>query len=405
MSAPPRPTCALLSGTVVASTIHRGGLDTAAYIPQVHPRHLYVHVPFCARRCSYCDFSIAVRRVTPVDEYLRALDAELSLRFAASSPWELDTLYLGGGTPSRLGADGIARLVDIISRRATLRADAEVTIEANPDDVSVATASGWRAAGVNRVSLGVQSFDPGILRWMHRMHDADGAIAAARSIRDAGFTDLSIDLIFSLPTTLQRDWSRDLDLALALEPTHLSLYGLTIEHRTPLGRWRDRGELQEAPEDRYEAEYLEAHHRLTAAGLDHYEVSNFGRPGSHARHNSAYWSGVAYGGIGPAAHEYDEVSRRWNVAPYAEWVKHLAAGSDPIGGSEHLSTAERIAETVYLGLRTDGGLTLEAGEREHVAPWIAAGWGHMRSDRLRLTPLGWLRLDALAADLTVLRSR
>ncbi len=319
--------------------------------------------------------------------------------------WELDTLYLGGGTPSRLGGEGIARLIELVRDRSTLAGNAEVTIEANPDDVTPESASLWKAVGVNRVSLGVQSFDPAVLAWMHRLHDAERAVAAVRTIRDAGFVDYSIDLIFALPSALERDWSRDLDLALSLEPSHLSLYGLTVEQHTPLGRWRDRGQVHEAPEERYEAEYLEAHDRLTAAGLDHYEVSNFGRPGAHARHNSAYWSGVAYGGIGPAAHEYDGVARRWNVAPYVDWVRRLAANNDPIAGSEHLTPAERSAEEVYLGLRTRQGLTLGPAEQVHVAPWVAAGWGELVGDRLRLTPPGWLRLDALAADLTVLRSR
>ena len=375
------------------------------YIASVHPRHLYVHVPFCARRCSYCDFSIAVRRTTPVDEYLRALETELRLRVPSTRDWQLDTVYLGGGTPSRLGGDGIARLLDLIRRHATLAPDAEVTIEANPDDVDSSSVAAWRAAGVNRMSLGVQSFDPAVLQWMHRLHDPEAAVAAVRVARDAGLVDLSLDLIFALPASLSRDWSRDLDLALALEPTHLSLYGLTVEHRTPVARWRDRGDLEEAPEERYESEYLEAHARLTAAGLDHYEVSNFGRPGAYARHNSAYWSGVAYRGIGPAAHEYDEATRRWNVSPYAEWVRSLEAGEDPIGGEEVLTAENRAAEDVYLGLRTSHGLRLADDELHRAERWIQAGWGSVVNDTLRLSPLGWLRLDALAADLTVVRSR
>ena len=340
-----------------------------------------------------------------MDEYLGAVESELALRYPDAHGWVLETLYLGGGTPSRLGGEGVARLIELVSRRASLAAGAEVTMEANPDDVTAVNAEAWRKAGVTRVSLGAQSFDPAVLRWMHRLHDPAAIIAAVRTLRDAGLTDLSIDLIFALPPALRRDWSRDLDKALELDPAHLSLYGLTVEHRTPLGRWRERGEIEDTPEDRYESEYLEAHQRVVAAGLDHYEVSNFGRPGAHARHNAAYWSGVAYGGIGPAAHEYDAVARRWNVAPYAEWVRRLAAAQDPVGGSEHLTPAERTAEQVYLGLRTAGGLSIEPGERERVGQWVAAGWGTLDGDRLRLTPLGWLRLDALAADLTVLRSR
>ncbi len=378
---------------------------TARYISPVRPRHLYVHVPFCARRCSYCDFSIAVRRATPVDEYLNGVRAEIDLRFPTNGAWKLDTVYLGGGTPSRLGGDGIGRLLDIIRSSASIAPGAEVTIEANPDDVDAPSIAAWRAGGVTRISLGVQSFDPAVLRWMHRLHDPGTAITAVKTARDGGLTDLSIDLIFALPSNLARDWTRDLDVAIALEPTHLSLYGLTVEPRSPVGRWRDRGELEEAPEDRYEVEYVEAHQRLTAAGLDHYEVSNFGRPGAHARHNSAYWSGVAYGGIGPAAHEYDGSARRWNVAPYAEWVRRLAAGQDPLGGDEVLTPENREAEDVYLGLRTCSGLRLADSEVDRAQRWVAAGWGSIDDGILRLTPLGWLRLDALAADLTVVRSR
>ena len=346
-----------------------------------------------------------MRRVTPVDEYLGALAKELDLRFQAHGRWELDTVYLGGGTPSRLGGEGIVRLLDLIRSRATIAPGAEVTIEANPDDVDAPGVEAWLRSGVNRMSLGVQSFDPRVLGWMHRTHDAGAAATAAHVARAAGLANLSLDLIFALPDSLGRDWTRDLDLALALEPAHVSLYGLTVEHRTPLGRWRDRGDVEEAPEDRYEAEYMEAHDRLTAAGLDHYEVSNFGRPGAHARHNAAYWSGVAYGGIGPAAHEYDGSSRRWNVAPYADWVGRVQRGEDPIGGEELLSPDNRLAEDVYLGLRTTGGLRLTAAEMPRAERWSAAAWATMQDATLRLTPLGWLRLDALAADLTLIRSR
>ena len=371
----------------------------------MRPRHLYVHVPFCARRCSYCGFSIAIRRETPVDEYLSALGAELRLRFAGNDAWELDTLYLGGGTPSRLGAEGVARLIALVREHATLVPGAEITVEANPDDIDAHAVQVWRAAGVNRLSIGVQSFDATVLRWMHRLHDADAATRAVATARDNGIAELSLDLIFALPQSLARDWHRDLDMALALEPQHLSLYGLTVEPKTPLGRWAARGEVIESPEERYESEYLDAHARLTAAGLEHYEVSNFGRPGSAARHNSSYWSGSAYGGIGPAAHEYDSSRRRWNVAAYAAWVGRLSAGQDPIGGDELLTPENRAAETVYLGLRTTDGLELMPSELARVSPWIEAGWGSLDGGRLRLTALGWLRLDALAADLTVIRSR
>ncbi len=369
------------------------------------PRHAYVHVPFCARRCSYCDFAIAVRRIVPVAEYVEALRRELALRWPADRPWELDTLYLGGGTPSRLGGDGVAAAIDAVRAHAALAPDAEVTIEANPEDVTPEAARCWAAAGVNRLSLGAQTFDEAALAWMHRGHGGAGVGRAVAVARDAGIRNLSLDLIFSLPTTLARSWTDDLDRLLALEPDHVSLYGLTVEPQTPLGRWHARGEVAEAPEDAYEAEYLLAHERLAAAGFEHYEVSNFGQPGRRSRHNSSYWSGAAYAGLGPSAHEYDGRTRRWNVAPYAEWVARLAAGRDPAEGSELLTEANREAEAVYLGLRTTAGLALREGEADVVRPWVAAGWGAVEGGRLRLTAVGWLRLDGLAASLTAHRSR
>jgi oxygen-independent coproporphyrinogen III oxidase len=372
---------------------------------RVPPRHVYVHVPFCARRCSYCDFAIAVRRSVPIDEYVTGIERELALRFPESEPWTTETLYLGGGTPSKLGGDGVARLIETLLRRLSLVDDAEVTLEANPEDVTEAAVRAWRAAGVNRLSLGAQSFDDDVLRWMHRTHDAEQIRTAVQQAQDAGLEDVSLDLIFALPDEVPRRWEADVASALALRPNHVSLYGLTIEPATPLGRWHARGTAAEATEERYECEYLYAHQTLGAAGFDHYEVSNFALPHRAARHNSAYWRGVPYAGLGPGAHEFDGRERRWNVKGYVEWLRRVGAGGDPKDGSEELSADNRTAEDVYLGLRTRAGLRLAGAELVRAQPWVAAGWGKLRGDALVLNPMGWLRLDSLAADLTVLRSR
>jgi oxygen-independent coproporphyrinogen-3 oxidase len=366
------------------------------------PKHIYVHVPFCARRCSYCDFAIAVRRDVPVDEYTHAIASELDLRYPASAgaKWSVDTLYLGGGTPSRLGARGIASLMDAFRRRLSITPDAEVTIEANPDDVTADSARAWRAAGINRLSLGAQSFDPRALAWMHRIHTTEQIGEAVAAVRAAGIDNVSIDLIFALPSSLSRDWGEDLRRAIALEPSHVSLYGLTVHERTPLARWRDRGEAAEAPDETYADEFLLAHELLTRAGFEHYEVSSYARPGRRSRHNASYWSGVPWAGLGPAAHEYDGVRRRWNVGPYARWAQLVGAGRDPGEGEEVLSRENRDAERVYLGLRTSSGLEATDAERAKAASWVAAGWASLDGNVLRLTPEGWLRLDALAAALT-----
>jgi oxygen-independent coproporphyrinogen-3 oxidase len=367
------------------------------------PSHLYVHVPFCARRCSYCDFSIAVRSRTPIDEYIKALNSEL--RQGAVDGATLDTVYLGGGTPSRLGGPGVASVLAAIRERATIAKGAEVTIEANPDDVNDIAVAQWLAAGVNRVSLGAQSFDDNVLKWMHRTHDSSQIAQAVKAIKRGGIDNISLDLIFALPAHLNRDWKNDVQRALDLEPTHVSLYGLTVEAHTPIARWADRGAVVEGSEDQYEEEFLYANEAMSAAGFEHYEVSNFSLPGKSSRHNSAYWTGAPYAGVGPSAHSFDGAARRWNVAAYAEWVRRLSNAEPTLGGEEILTDDNRDAEEVYLGLRTRNGLEIGEAELAVAELWRSAGWAEIAPGaRLRLTPTGWLRLDSLAADLAARRS-
>lgn len=374
-------------------------------------RHLYVHVPFCARRCSYCDFSIAVRRRVPVSEYLAALQRDIAM---AEQEVEPATIYLGGGTPSRLGGGGLARLAALLPRSAGLE---EFTVEANPEDVTPQAAREWVACGATRLSLGAQSFDASALAWMHRTHGAEAIGAAVRAARAAGFAEVSLDLIFALPAHLARDWRADLERAIALEPDHISLYGLTIEPGTAVARWVARGEAREADEGRYEEEYLLAHDVLPRAGYEFYEVSNAARPGHESRHNRAYWKLVPYLGIGPSAHSFDGVARWSNEPAYTSWLRRLAAGERPVANREVLSPEQQRLERTYLALRTREGLELDeylAGKVEH---WVKAGWGIVEGMKgregnagrfpfplsprphLRLTPAGWLRLDELVASL------
>src|SRR5437870_8868885 len=310
-------------------------------------RHLYLHVPFCQRRCSYCDFSIAVRKHIPARAYVDAVLGELAAVCPADPGREprgfggesLDTLYLGGGTPSLLPPDAISALLTSLrdAFHVTSSRDAvEVTLEANPEDVTPDSARAWRRAGVNRVSLGAQSFDDRVLQWMHRSHDAARIGDAVRALRAAGFDNISLDLIFALPADLERDWARDLDLACALLPAHLSLYGLTVEERTPLARWISRGAAAAPDDERYAEEYLLAHERLTASGYQFYEVSNAARDGRRSRHNSAYWSGRPYLGLGPAAHSFDGRARRWNVREWEAYRRTIVAGRSAVGAEEVL---------------------------------------------------------------------
>jgi oxygen-independent coproporphyrinogen-3 oxidase len=373
------------------------------------PRHLYIHVPFCARRCSYCDFSIAVRSSTPVDEYVTALGKELESLRPSLAGAILDTVYLGGGTPSRLGGLGVGDVLTAVRNRAAIAGDAEITVEANPDDVNDMAVAHWVAAGVNRVSLGAQSFDEAALKWMHRTHEVPQIGQAVRTLRRGAISNVSLDLIFALPSQLGRSWESDLVRALDLEPAHLSLYGLTVEERTPIARWADRGATVQGSEESYEEEFLAANAMMTAAGFEHYEVSNFARPGMTSRHNSAYWGGAAYAGVGPSAHSFDGATRRWNVLAYSEWIRRLDRSETVIAGEEMLTDENRASEQVYLGLRTRRGLEVGDDELSRIRPWESAGWAVVDESpgatRVRLTPTGWLRLDSLAADLAAQRSR
>jgi oxygen-independent coproporphyrinogen-3 oxidase len=320
----------------------------------------------------------------------------------------LRTVYLGGGTPSRLGISGVAAVLDALRQHVEWDDSAEVTLEANPEDISVDAVRAWREAGVNRLSIGIQSFDDLVLSWMHRVHDASGARRAVDAARDAGMDAFSLDLIFATPDRLARKWEQDLEQLMALAPDHVSLYGLTVEAHTPLGRWHERGQEREAGEDRYEREFFRAHEMLRSAGFEHYEVSNFARPGKRARHNSAYWSGAPYIGLGPSAHGFDGEARRWNIEAFAAWERTVGTLTDPVGGEEFLTDENRTAEGVYLGLRTTEGLLVEEVEVARLASWQEAGWVQFehRPDGVRAvcTASGWLRLDSLAADLTAFRS-
>jgi oxygen-independent coproporphyrinogen-3 oxidase len=366
-------------------------------------RHIYVHVPFCRRRCSYCDFAIAVRRAIPAQPFVAAVRAEHRLRREAGE-WDadpLETLYLGGGTPSLLPPEALKAVVaEVIGSETPL----EVSLEANPEDVTPEAARRWRAAGVTRVSLGVQSFQPAVLDWMHRSHDVKAAGAAVRSLRAAGIESVSLDLIFGLPITLKSDFTTDLDAALRLAPDHLSVYGLTAEPRTPYARWLERSAVRAISDDAYAEEFLLAHEKLTAAGFEHYEVSNYARPGHHPRHNSAYWTGAPYAGLGPSAHRYRAAERSWNVAPWAEYERRLRQGGDPTAERETLTPEQALLERIYLGLRTTQGIDQslwgDLGAEAFCREAESCGLLEQSNGRLRATPLGWLTLDQIVTALT-----
>ncbi len=366
--------------------------------------HLYVHVPFCARRCVYCDFAIAVRKTIPAGRYVRAVLTEYDTRRRAGALGDnpLETLYFGGGTPSLLPCDALARLSATLLGRAAAT-NREITLEANPDDVTAKSARAWMALGVNRVSLGVQSFDDRALRWMHRTHSVSHSVTAVRSLRDAGLQNLSLDLIFGLPPELGVDFVEELERLVDLEPEHLSVYGLTVEPRTPLARWIARGSVVQGSDACHTEQFLMAHEYLSSRGYEHYEVSNYARPGFRALHNSAYWSGRPYVGLGPSAHSFDGRRRRWNTPAWREYDDRVGNEGDAILGIETLTDEQAQLERVYLRLRTSDGLS---PSEEHLVEGVVGaeaalrGW-LIRDERgIRLTPKGWLELETMVVALT-----
>ncbi len=365
---------------------------------------VYVHAPFCVRRCVYCDFAVTVRSEGDADGWADALEGELALVTADGERLSdrLDTLYVGGGTPSLLGPAAMRRLAAIVGEERLTHADLEWTAEANPASFTADLASAWRDAGLNRISLGVQSFHEPTLRWMGRLHGAEGARRAVAAAKEAGLHNVSVDLVFGLPAAVGRSWSDDLARALALDVPHVSLYGLSVEPATALGRAVAEGKEPPVDEERYREEFLEAAETLTRAGYEHYEVSNFARPGYASRHNAVYWDGRPYLGLGNGAHSYSHPVRRWNVRDWNVYRERVVAGQRPEEGRERIDATASALEHTWLSLRTRAGVALaglsaEAGRL--VDAWRRAGLADVEAGRARLTPEGWLLLDRLAVDL------
>jgi oxygen-independent coproporphyrinogen-3 oxidase len=336
---------------------------------------------------------------------LGALAGELSLLEKASVSRlssTLETIYVGGGTPSLLGAEAMAGLARVLGPGRLQGSDLEWTAEANPESFSREVAGGWIRAGVNRISLGAQSFQEEPLKWMGRLHGPGGPANAVQRARKVGFENINLDLIFGLPAEAGRDWNTDLETALAMELPHLSLYGLTIEPGTPLGKAVAEGRVGPVEEPRYREEFLEASERFRDAGYRQYELSNFCLPGFEAQHNQVYWNLRPYLGLGNAAHSFQPPVRRWNLRGWEDYQQSVAKGRLPTAGSETLGPADTRLETLWLGLRTDDGLRFDVLPQEAKAlfqRWSDQGWAVPTSGGFRLTPEGWLLLDQLVVEL------
>ncbi|MGE2723928.1 radical SAM family heme chaperone HemW [Mycolicibacterium pulveris] len=367
---------------------------------------IYVHVPFCAARCGYCDFNT----YTPAelgganpDGYLAGLRTELRLAGAAlGSPPPVDTVFVGGGTPSLLGADGLKAVLDAIRAHFDLARDAEVTTEANPESTSPRFFAELRDAGFTRVSLGMQSTAAHVLAVLDRVHSPGRALDAAREARAAGFEHVNLDLIYGTPGESDDDLLGSVEAAVDAGVDHVSGYALVVEDGTAMARRVRRGELATPDNDELAHRYELLDARLSAAGFDWYEVSNWCRPGGECRHNIGYWNGGQWWGAGPGAHGYIGATRWWNVKHPNTYAQVLAEGRLPVADYEQLDAAARHTEDVMLGVRLRDGLPmtlLGEAERRRAATVVEDGLAIMRSDRLVLTDRGRLLADAVVRTL------
>lgn len=366
---------------------------------------IYIHVPFCQGRCIYCDFYSTTEGEEWKSRYVDALLAELRMRRDELPLARVHSIYIGGGTPSQLSARALAAILNEVCRLFPVDSDAEVTVEANPDDVTPEWLAALSHTPVNRLSMGVQSFDDALLRLIRRRHTAQQAVCAVEQAARHGISNVSIDLIYGLPTQTMEQWQADVHQALALDVQHLSAYSLSYEEGTPLWRMLEQGRIEEADEELSLCMYEHLIDSTQAAGFTHYEISNFCRPGRHSQHNSAYWHGVPYLGFGPGAHSYDGMrTRRWNLSDLKGYVQ--AAGSMPPHQSEVLTDDELYDETVMTRLRTSEGLSLDLLTAAYRAYCMAQAEPHLRTGRLeqagstiRLTRQGIFTSNDIISDL------
>lgn len=365
---------------------------------------IYVHIPFCARRCIYCGFFSTVREAEAA-RYINALCAELRQRKAYLQGAPVTTVYFGGGTPSRLTPDQIGQVIECIGTEYGLENLQELTVECNPDDVTSDYLSALRALGVNRISMGVQTFNNDLLRFLGRRHSANQAIGAVQACHDAGIHNVSIDLMYGLPGQTPAIQQQDLETATSLNVQHISSYCLSFEEGSPLDRMRRENRVVPTDDDTCASMYDRMCSHLRSAGFEHYEISNFCKPGYHSRHNSSYWDGTPYMGIGAGAHSYNGRSRQWNPNDIDAYMSGIEQGK-PLFEIENLSDTDLYNEKIMLALRTSKGLNLSAlttSDRTKLliaaAPYLKTGALICTATHLHLSETAFFISDTIISSL------
>lgn len=369
---------------------------------------IYIHIPFCKTRCIYCDFYSTTRSELK-ERYIHALCHELETRRQYLQGEPIETIYFGGGTPSQLSGEDFQQVFDTIEKTYSIGQVQEITLEANPDDLTPQYVQTLANLPFNRISMGLQTFDEATLRLLNRRHTAAQAITAIERCREAGFRNISIDLIYGLPGETAERWEHDLAQAIALNPEHISAYHLIYEEGTPIYKMLQQHRVCEVDEESSVHFFSNLIDRLTTAGYEHYEISNFCRPGYHSRHNTSYWQGIPYLGCGPSAHSFNRREREWNIASLNKYLNGIESGERAYE-TEILDTTTRYNERIITSIRTSQGLSLTKLKEEFgTEPWqyclnmaassIKNGMLEEREGNLRLTREGIFISDSIMSDL------
>lgn len=369
---------------------------------------IYLHIPFCKKACHYCDFHFSTSPQYK-DQMLKALRSEIILRKNYPGKEEIETIYFGGGTPSLLSADELQILISEITKQFNVSSNAEITLEANPDDLNPQKVRELRQTPVNRFSIGVQSFFEEDLKWMNRAHKAAEAQSSIKRVQDAGFENISVDLIYGFPLLSNEKWESNIQRLVDYQVPHISSYSITVEPKTALSAFIIKGKQAAMDENQSASQFLILIDQLLESGFEHYEISNFARPGMHSRHNSNYWEGVNYMGIGPSAHSFNGESRQWNVSNNSRYINEIELKKIP-AETEVLSTENRINEYIMTTLRTSKGMDLRLISEKFgsdysneiyngLEPFLDKEWISINEQLVILTREGKLFADHIASEL------
>ncbi|MBN8858464.1 MAG: radical SAM family heme chaperone HemW [Sphingobacteriales bacterium] len=369
---------------------------------------IYVHIPFCRQACLYCNFHFSTL-LKQKNDLIDALLKEIIRTTTFAGNETIATVYLGGGTPSLLETKELNAIFNTLHSKFSIASDAEITLEANPDDISPGKLRMWKQTGINRLSIGIQSFFEEDLKWMNRAHNAQQAMRCISEAQDAGFSNLSIDLIYGTPTLPDDHWQRNVEKVTGLGVPHISCYALTVEPKTALHQLIHKHKMQDTDPEQQARQFLQLIQWLTGAGYEHYEISNFSLPGRRSRHNTSYWQGKPYYGFGPSAHSFNGIdTRSWNIANNALYIKSIREEVLPVE-KEVLTETQKINEYIMTSLRTMEGIDLDLVQLkfgEHMAGNVKKKAGRFSQERIfiandfiRLTDAGKLFADGIAAEL------